>query len=45
MKGSETIAAMWAFQRKHNLSIEWRISHKMMSMLSDEYQKMRQIKK
>ncbi len=37
IKGGKTITAIVAFQRDYQLPLEWRISKKMVSMLSDQY--------
>ena len=37
IKGGKTISAMIAFQKQNNLTLEWKISNKMISLLSDQY--------
>ena len=37
IKGGKTMTAIVAFQRRHNLPLEWRISRKMAALLSKQY--------
>lgn len=42
IKGEKTIRAMLAFQKKNNLALEWHISKKMVSVLSEKYMNINQ---